>query len=567
MMRIEVRQLGGNPPAGPLAAEFDEMGGSIGRSEGNTLMLPDEKRYISRTQASIAFRGGSYVLRDHGSATPTLVNGAVVGNGNEVALKGGDEIRIGDYVLAVSGESAALAPDQNADPFADLLPAAPAHPPAPASPDALRIPSPSRHADVFEDPFALPAPGAKPEPPREQGVIPQDFDPFGDLAPARHATPATPLSDLGLSAAPDQSLDDLFGLKSGSDWDPLAADSVSPAGGAGLSADPLAGLVPQPAMPASPVQRDDAPMLSGAFRMPQPKSGNLDQPHAALPADFGVDTLAAVPADFDAPASAAVPSDFGAPASAQVPDDVFVSWDEPPAAGAGGVIKSVVLASPKNAAPASPRARESAKDAADPDALLAAFLSGADMPDLDIPGGMTPELMTLVGGLMRESIRGTLDLLVARALTKREVRAQATVIIARDNNPLKFSPTVEAALTHLLAPQNAGFMGPTRAVRDAYNDLRSHQFGFMAGMRAALEGVLARFDPARLEQRVEQKPGMFGGGASARKVKLWELYEQLYRDISREAEDDFHTLFGREFLRAYEAQIEKLEQDDAANER
>jgi FHA domain-containing protein len=164
-------------------------------------------------------------------------------------------------------------------------------------------------------------------------------------------------------------------------------------------------------------------------------------------------------------------------------------------------------------------------------------------------------------------VRGTLDLLLARALTKREVRAQATLIVARENNPLKFSPTVDAAFTNLLAPQGQGFMAPAAAMRDAYNDLRSHQFGFMAGMRAALEGVLSRFDPAQLEGRLTGKSMLASLVPSTRRARLWELYEQLYRDISKEAQDDFQTLFGKEFLRAYEAQIDKLEEEDAAKQR
>jgi len=44
----------------------------------------------------------------------------------------------------------------------------------------------------------------------------------------------------------------------------------------------------------------------------------------------------------------------------------------------------------------------------------------------------------------------------------------------------------------LLAPPTRGFMPAAPAMRDAYDDLRAHQFGFIAGMRAALEGVLAR---------------------------------------------------------------------------
>jgi FHA domain-containing protein len=126
---------------------------------------------------------------------------------------------------------------------------------------------------------------------------------------------------------------------------------------------------------------------------------------------------------------------------------------------------------------------------------------------------------------------------------------------------------VEAAFNNLLAPHSQGFMPPADAMRDAYNDLRSHQFGFMAGMRAALEGVLARFDPAHLESRLTRKSMLGSLVPASRRAKLWELYEHLYRDISKEAQDDFQTLFGKEFLRAYEAQIDKLEQEDAANKR
>jgi FHA domain-containing protein len=153
-------------------------------------------------------------------------------------------------------------------------------------------------------------------------------------------------------------------------------------------------------------------------------------------------------------------------------------------------------------------------------------------------------------------------LLLARMLTKREVRADLTMIAPRENNPLKFSPSVEVALAHLLSPQGRGFMPPLQAMKDAHDDLRSHQFGFMAGMRAALAGVLERFDPVQLEKRITQKTMMDSLLPVNRKAKLWDLFAERYREISFEAEEDFHMLFGKEFLRAYEAQIAKLEQDD-----
>jgi FHA domain-containing protein len=200
---------------------------------------------------------------------------------------------------------------------------------------------------------------------------------------------------------------------------------------------------------------------------------------------------------------------------------------------------------------------------ADIEALLRAFVSGLGLDHLQFPQGLTPDVMTQVGQLLREAVRGTLELLVARAVVKREIRARdITILVARENNPLKHSITPEAALAKLLGPEAHGFMPPVAAMRDAYRDLRSHQFGVMAGMRAALAGVLERFDPARLEERIQQRGKIDAFISGGHKARLWEMFERLYTDISKEAEDDFETLFGKAFLKAYEAQIAKFKEKD-----
>jgi len=208
------------------------------------------------------------------------------------------------------------------------------------------------------------------------------------------------------------------------------------------------------------------------------------------------------------------------------------------------------------------RADAPAPRSADVDALLAAFLEGAGIPEQRLPGGLTPETMRQVGTVLREAVQGTLALLLARTAIKHEMRAEMTMIVARENNPLKFSPNVEAALAHLLGPQARGFMPPVKAMRDAYHDLRAHEFAVMAGMRAALAGVLARFDTTRLERRLTQKSVVDSLLPMNRKAKLWDLFSELYGDLSREAADDFQALFGKEFTRAYEAQIDKLDKDE-----
>jgi FHA domain-containing protein len=194
------------------------------------------------------------------------------------------------------------------------------------------------------------------------------------------------------------------------------------------------------------------------------------------------------------------------------------------------------------------------------DQLLAALQRGLGLP-IYASGGLTPERIEQLGRVVREAVAGTMELLKARSVTKREIRAEMTMIVSRGNNPLKFAPDLTFALSQLLEPRGRGFLEAVPAMQDAYLDLRSHQFGFLAGMRAAIAGLIQRFKPEVLEQRIS------GGGflssmlRGARKAKLWDLYEQHYADISREAEDDFDAIFGREFLRAYEEQIERLSGD------
>lgn len=165
--------------------------------------------------------------------------------------------------------------------------------------------------------------------------------------------------------------------------------------------------------------------------------------------------------------------------------------------------------------------------------------------------------MRALGALFRAFVTGTRDVLMSRAEIKHEMRVEQTMIRARDNNALKFSISPEEALLALLRPNRPGYKQPLPAVEEAFDDIRSHELAVMAGMQTGLMALLKRFDPALLEARLQK--GMLDGILpGARKARFWELFCTTYTDIAREAEDDFHALFGREFARAYAAQISKL---------
>lgn len=560
MLTLTVTAVNGAPASTPMTATFGPQGGTIGRNPGVTLVLPDPERTISRQQALVRYEGGKYLFEDQG-ANATLVNGTALASGARCALKHGDMLKIGPYTLVAAITSAAGADATNI--FRAPSPAAAAPAPAPQSIGPLADPMagfPS--AGAAPDPFAglggapaQPAPtsppafpaaaAAGPDPFAElfgvptspqssspsafaaaPGTIPDDFDPFG-LAPPRSAT--APAADFSI-ATPDQSqsIDQLFGL-GGASTNPLDALGAPPAAaGPGLPAsstlDPLA-LFGGPASPAGagPAQPNHTPEVHAAFTPPQ-AAPMARAPVSASERKAMDDVLASVPAARPStvrPAAPPPPSAYTAP---------------PPTA----------------AAPNLP---------AGSSAALAAALAQGLRCRLDLPQGLNEEFMLRLGALVNEAVQGTIDLLAARAVSKREVKAEATMIMERNNNPMKFSSDASGALLFLLASRlDPAFMQPVAAMRDAYDDLRSHQFGVMAGMRAALEGVLDRFTPAELEKRLTNKGMLDTLIPAARKAKLWDLYTQMYQEIAREAGDDFHKLFGKAFLKAYEEQVAALRQ-------
>jgi FHA domain-containing protein len=591
---IRVASYNGASPLQPLFAEFNELGGNIGRAEGNALVLHDPMRIISRTHASVEFRSGGYFIRNLGTAIPVYVNGQPLGNGRDTAIAAGDEIRIGGYTMNVasterfapvsSGIPLTMPKDDplalfggqpDINPFDDLL-----TPPLGSQPqNTSSLKAKEVYAKSPDDRHATRSA------PASSGTIPSDFDPFAEMAPPTpqqpQSPPRAPTADdiLGLGfgfSASNQSINDLFDLNAEGSSDPFAPGTPlgSPINAPNTaSVDPLIALgdVPGKKPFHGLAQRDDVPSLHESFRPPEPKPDpNM---RVVLPA---------------APQSGNV--------SSSEPYGMVLSWENKESAQ-DTEIKSVIVPSPKHerrmagrrladqqpvdqkktalqsvvaaAASGAPMAERAEVPVdvspalnAGHEELLSAFLAGAGVPDLATRIDLNPQFMHVLGQLLRESTQGTLDLLLARTLTKREVRADLTMIVPRENNPLKFSPSVEVALAHLLAPQGRGFMTPLQAMKDAHEDLRSHQFGFMAGMRAALAGVLERFQPEELERRLAQKSVIDALLPSKRKAKLWDMFAERYKDISHEAEEDFHVLFGKEFLRAYEAQIAKLEQDD-----
>lgn len=631
MIKISVASYNNTPNTQGLACTFDELGGTIGRADTNQLILPDPERSISRVHAQVVFRNGRFSLIDKGSNPVSvngrsLGNGAeaTIQAGDQVQI-GGYLLLVESALGGASAAPMAAAPTPAAassgDPFAGFwsptpapsgMGASPFAAPASAAASAMS-PAPSASGIPADwDPFGSPSPSPAPAAAPTSGSGLGSTDPLGMFGAS---------SASHMAKASESSIDSLFGLGAPTGQDPFSQSPL----GAGLGGpntatdlDPLRalGMAKDPGLAAMPDQGSDlntpfmapggaapkapvaAPTSTDPFANlglatpapsgPMGTGGGNGSGAMLLPDDF--DFLSPSPAPTPAPVMTPVMTSVVAPAMPPTPpaavlppspSGAVVSW------GDTGSVEGRTLIKPKARPPAStpapaPAAASTAQtpiaasapstptgslpQGDDTRALLQAFKEGLGTPTVQIDA-LTPEVMRLIGQLLHDSAQGTVDLLVARAALKREVRAEVTMIVAQKNNPLKFSPTVEVALGHLLSPPQRGFMPASQAMQDAYDDLRAHQFGFMAGMKAALDGVLKRFDPAQLEGKLTQKSMLQSLLPATRKARMWEVFQELYAQISAEASDDFHELFGKAFLKAYEAHIDELHNERDRHQR
>jgi type VI secretion system protein ImpI/type VI secretion system protein len=352
---------------------------------------------------------------------------------------------------------------------------------------------------------------ASDSPARPAAPAPELFalDPFA--SPAERARAGAAPADPLLGRTP---VEDPFGVSLNPEPVSLPADF-----------DPLA---PEPEL-RGPTQPDHNPHIEDAF-VPPP-------PHSVLPDDWDRDMSVVAPA---APVAAAPVPEIAEPPRATRPPPV-----EPPEPAPLGppTIQPAVAAQPA----AAPRPAVG-------DDLLTAFLRGAGMSE-QRPRDPAAAMEAL-GRAFRAVVAGLRQTLVARAAIKGEFRIEQTMIRSRGNNPLKFSADDDDALTALLGLGRHSEMGPAEAVADALRDVRLHELATVAAMQTAIRALLAEFAPGKLRESAGH--GGLALLAAQRKAAAWEAFEALHARVTQALTDDFDSVFGKAFARAYESALAEL---------
>jgi len=180
-----------------------------------------------------------------------------------------------------------------------------------------------------------------------------------------------------------------------------------------------------------------------------------------------------------------------------------------------------------------------------------AFCRGAGIDPANLPADAQNVLLTLAGQMLRETVLGMMEALKARSDLKTRLRLSQTTIQPGENNPLKFSPSVDDAVLKLLDPHSNRYLAPIEAIRESFADLRTHQASLLSSIQAAADELMNRIEPGELQERFDRglKRGALLGATN--KMKYWDLYSEFYQVLNQRNEQGLPTLFAEELARTY----------------
>lgn len=518
-------------------------GAQIGRSKECDWVINDQ--YISRTHARVRYVSGAFYIEGTGR-NPLAVNDPeqTIPNNEPHLLRNGDRFFLDQYEIRVSLSGGAAASRQT----------------------------------IPDDPFAPAAPA---------GAVPQSWGSGIDAGiadgTAEDAANLDPLAALGGSAKPAAAfipvnihqgsvLEDSYQLPAPVAQQPVIPPPAGPASAGGIpdswDRSGFTHMGQQPAPTPPPPRRPAAPP-------PKPVAAPPSKPVAATLAKGADDSI---PDTWDKARTrldgAADPATQKLPPLAQMVQD---------AAAQKTVPQQPPAERPRPATSQSPAIPQTTRRPVEPAPAVVSTAATAqhraltDVPQHAPAGGgsleleellraagvpasqMSPEMARELGQVVRIVVQGLMEVLQSRAEIKSQLRMSMTRMQPTENNPLKFSPNVEAALHTLLVERNRGYLPTVRAFQEALTDIRNHQIAVLQGIRTAFNSMLEQFDPEKIDAELE-KPSKRGGllNIGGKGGKFREQYVEQYESMTRDPDEAFKRLFGEFFAQAYEEQMDRL---------
>jgi len=556
-LTLSVITLQEQAPFTTMTHTFDQSGGSVGRHQRADWVLLDDRKFLSGEHFKVHCDGKSFFIVDT-STNGTLINDSIhpLGQNNSHTLKDGDQIKIGEYVLLVAifadaassysdfpvnTSSAISQGDVEHDPFFSSG----GHFDSSGNPDSAHDDSLQKH-----DPYAASSKSSFVDPNMsgtfgQASAVEDSSDPFfssgdafspnetpfskeNDKSVMEHDTPVnihTPLPTASIGSVPKKAIQtaqvpaEVFADIVEKEEEPDAFDFLD-------------SEAPESATQED-ISKEQDSTESIALEIPPTKKKTTEPIDAAEIADSEIDNK---------------PAKKKPAATAKKENAAIKTKKKTPKANKSKIAET---ASTEN---------KNAPNTGNSEALKM-LLKGAGITQKHLPSEVPNETFEIIGHALKEVLQGTIDLLRARAETKNHLHLDRTIIGRVENNPLKFMPNAEQVIIHLLTNEetNKTYTPLDKALEEAFDDIKAHQFAMTVATQGALRGVIKQhFSPKNLADNMAKDHPISSRIPLQRQAKLWSMFESLYEDVEKEAAESFQTLLDNEISSAYEKQLMEL---------
>ncbi|MCF2900704.1 type VI secretion system-associated FHA domain protein TagH [Pseudoalteromonas sp. OFAV1] len=182
--------------------------------------------------------------------------------------------------------------------------------------------------------------------------------------------------------------------------------------------------------------------------------------------------------------------------------------------------------------------------------LVISFLNGLSVNEKLAAELQNEDTWQHMGECFKLFLEGSMDLIRQRTNIKNQLKLNHTTFKVEQNNPLKFSATIDDVMQNLFVRNSASFLQANEAVKESFVDIKLHEQGLLAGATGALNGLLEQLSPRDIKAQ-SNKGGLLSslpayGGASS-----WRIYNELYADIADDVKAKGVLAFSDDFLKAY----------------
>jgi len=182
--------------------------------------------------------------------------------------------------------------------------------------------------------------------------------------------------------------------------------------------------------------------------------------------------------------------------------------------------------------------------------------AGAGVPESVFANRKASDLAFDAGEMLRLCFANLMQLLKARAEAKTLARTGSrTMIEARENNALKFTPNPEAAFAIIFGPASSGYLDGRQTLERSFEDLKAHEAATFSAMQQAVMQLFEDLSPEAIEEAS-------GGGAkrsflSGGKGKNWETFVERWNAKASAGEHGMLDAFLDCFAAFYDEAIPK----------